>query len=155
MPRFVFTQLESRRADLDAAEAMFASSQAICDDPLLQANSGFVQRKSPLARKLSAMISVDVGADRATKQPAAQRKSRSPIDLLRALPSAISKSSFGSRRSPRLVAMREMPMESGHTPGLTPGLSAGRTSKSSKLQEKAKRWMSALGGLQCNSPLFL
>ena len=119
------------------------------EDPLLQGDCGFVQRTSPLTRKMSVMVVLHPGA---MPPPAARRKSptgmprparKSPSELLRGLPSAISKSALGSRRSPRIVSMRESPKEA----GLTPGLSPGRTPKAARRQSKAKRWMSALGKL--------
>ena len=130
-------------AEIDEALSGPGLRDSVADDPLLAPDVGFVQRKSPLSRRLNTLATALPSAGRAKK------KSPGPLQraggLARATVSIAKSQVTGSRKSPRLAGIVvPSPAEKGAAgTRVTPGLSA-KTPKSSRRASKTKRWMSAL-----------
>jgi len=135
-------------AEVDAALRQPSMSESVAEDPLLAPDVGFIQRHSPLTRRLSALataLPID-GKPAKQKSPAMGR-------LQRGATATIVKRdhSGGARKSPRLMGVFVPSPHDGNGGGRsTPGL-ATKTPKSSgkqsRLASKTKRWMSALESL--------
>lgn len=141
---------------------------ALAEDPLLAVDVGFVQRSSPLRRRLISLTSSISGklpsAGRQRKSPAEEderRKRHSPAHSnkstlcpgkspLQGATHTISKQQLAhSRKSPRLLAMASPPStDDAGGKRITPGLSTQTPKSTCPKSTKSKRWKSALETLE-------